>query len=117
MCAALCAPRRTQYTRNRYRREAVRCAPPGNIDYVDRPVTQTGDKQLVVAECHIHWLAAYLDNRLLAKYREWPQIDIADMGALNQIDNAEKMSRIGIAVIDPIAEDRHTGKPLMWQDK
>jgi Patatin phospholipase len=34
-----------------------------------RPVTLTGDEQFVAAECHIHWLAADLDCRLLAKCR------------------------------------------------
>jgi len=37
------------------------------------------------------------------------EVDIADMGALFEIDDAEKMSRIGIATVDAVAEDR--GKP------
>jgi hypothetical protein len=36
--------------------------------------------------------------------REWPEIDIAHMGALDQIDDAQEMSRIRIAAMDPITE-------------
>ena len=38
------------------------------------------------------------------------QIDVADMGALFQVDDAQEVARIGIAAMDAVAEDRHIGK-------
>ncbi len=45
------------------------------------------------------------------------KVDIADMGALFEIDDAEQMSRIGIATVDTVAEDRHIGEPGMRHDE
>src|SRR5262249_38369904 len=45
------------------------------------------------------------------------EIDIADMGASLQVDDAKKMTRIGIAAVDSVAEDRHIGEPRLRQDQ
>ena len=39
-----------------------------------------------------------------------PQIDVADMRAFLEVDDAEEMTRIGIAAVDSVAEDRHVGE-------
>jgi hypothetical protein len=39
-----------------------------------------------------------------------PQIDVADVGAFVQIDDAEQMTGIGIAAVDAVTEDRHVGE-------
>src|SRR5262245_46856603 len=36
-----------------------------------------------------------------------PDVDITNMGALLEIDDAKKMTWIGIAAVDTVAEDRH----------
>ena len=38
-----------------------------------------------------------------------PQIDVADMSAFLEVDDAEEMTGIGIAAVDSVAEDRHVG--------
>jgi len=45
------------------------------------------------------------------------EVDIPDMGALFEIDDAEKMSRIGIAAVDTVAEDRHIGEAGLRHDE
>ena len=40
-----------------------------------------------------------------------PQINVADMRAPLQVEDAHEMVRIGIAAVNAIAEDRHVGKP------
>ena len=45
------------------------------------------------------------------------EVDIADMGALFEIDDAEKMSRIGIATVNTVAEDRHIGEASIRHDE
>ena len=45
------------------------------------------------------------------------EVDIADMGASLQVDYAKKMTRIGIAAMDSVAEDRHIGEPRLRQDQ
>jgi hypothetical protein len=49
--------------------------------------------------------------------REWPKINIAHMDALHQINDADEISRIWIAAMDSITEDRHIGKSLLRHDK
>ncbi len=39
-----------------------------------------------------------------------PQVDVADMRALVQIDDAEQMARVRVTAVDAVAEDRHVGK-------
>ena len=39
-----------------------------------------------------------------------PQIDVADMSSLVEVDDAQEMAWIGIAAVDPVAEDRHVGE-------
>ena len=36
-----------------------------------------------------------------------PEVDVTDMGALLEIDDTQKMTWIGIAAVDTVAEDRH----------
>jgi len=38
------------------------------------------------------------------------EVDIADMGALLKVDDGKKVTRIGIAAVDAVAEDRHIGE-------
>src|SRR5207253_9939389 len=40
-----------------------------------------------------------------------PQIDVADMRTLCQVDDGDQMAGIGIAAMDAVAEDRNIGKP------
>ena len=46
-----------------------------------------------------------------------PQIDVADMSALVQIDDRQQMARIGIAAVNAVAENRHIGQPGFRHDE
>ena len=39
------------------------------------------------------------------------KVDVADMRALGEIDDAERMARMRVPAVDAVAENRHIGKP------
>jgi hypothetical protein len=87
------------------------------IDRVDhlmrRPVDHCDDGAVLAGDVdHAIWCESERMRRDIGR-----EVDIADMGALFEIDDAEKMSRIGIAAVDTVAEDRHIGEASIRHDE